>query len=86
MTSGALRPTCVKSRQTYGFRVALIAPDVAWTEWDFNMSEQAIRERCDSLDVLHPEDVAQALLCGFAQPANVLVEGLLVRPVRQVDP
>ena len=72
--------------RTYGFGVALIEPEVAWAEWGFNMPEQAMRERRDSLDALHPEDVAQALLYGFAQPANVLVEELLVCPVRQISP
>ncbi len=71
--------------RTYGFGVALIEPEVAWAEWGFNMPEQAMRERRDTLDALHPEDVPQALLYGFAQPANVLVEELLVCPcVRSV--
>ncbi len=64
---------------------ALIEPGAAW-KGGFNVSEQAMRERRESLDVLHPEDVAQVLLYGFAQRAHVLVEELLVRPVRQISP
>ena len=40
-----------------------------------------MRERRRSLDALHPEDVAQALVYSFAQPANVLAEEILVRPL-----
>jgi NADP-dependent 3-hydroxy acid dehydrogenase YdfG len=69
-----------------GIRVALIEPGAVWTEWGFNVPEDAMRERRQSLDALHPEDVAQALVYSFAQPPHVLVEEILVRPVKQIVP
>ncbi|MHB0888010.1 SDR family oxidoreductase [Acidithiobacillus sp.] len=69
-----------------GIRVALIEPGAVWTEWGHNVPAEVMRERRESLDALHPEDVAQALVYSFAQPANVLVEEILVRPVRQISP
>lgn len=69
-----------------GIRVALIEPGAVWTEWGFNVTEEAMRERRQSLDALHPEDVAQALVYSFAQPPHVLVEEILVRPVKQIVP
>jgi len=35
---------------------------------------------------LTSEDVAQALVYAFAQPSRVLVEEILIRPVKQVAP
>ncbi|WP_232522217.1 SDR family oxidoreductase [Sulfuriferula plumbiphila] len=69
-----------------GIRVALIEPGAVWTEWGHNVPAEVMHERRESLDALHPEDVAQALVYSFAQPANVLVEEILVRPVRQISP
>jgi NADP-dependent 3-hydroxy acid dehydrogenase YdfG len=69
-----------------GIRVSLIEPGAVWTEWGHNVPEQTMRERRQSLDALASEDVAQALIYAFAQPANVLVEEILVRPVKQVSP
>lgn len=69
-----------------GIRVALIEPGAVWTEWGFNVPEESMRERRQSLEALHPEDVAQALVYSFAQPAHVLVEEILVRPVKQIVP
>lgn len=73
-----------------GIRVSLIEPGAAWTEFGETgvTSEQisALNARRQSLDALHAEDVANALLYAFGQPANVLVEEILVRPVRQVVP
>jgi NADP-dependent 3-hydroxy acid dehydrogenase YdfG len=68
-----------------GIRVSVIEPGAVWTEFGENVSE-AIRERRESLDALHSVDVAQALVYAFAQPANVLVQEILVRPVLQVAP
>jgi NADP-dependent 3-hydroxy acid dehydrogenase YdfG len=68
-----------------GIRVSVIEPGAVWTEFGQNVSE-AMRERRESLDALTSEDVAQALVYAFAQPPRVLVEEILIRPVRQVAP
>ena len=57
-----------------------------WTEFGHNVPEQALRERRASLDALTADDVAQALVYAFAQHPRVLVEEILVRPVKQVAP
>ena len=69
-----------------GIRVGLIEPGAVWTEWGHNVTEEAMRERREKVDALHAEDVAQALVYAFAQPPRVLVEEILVRPVKQVAP
>ncbi len=69
-----------------GIRVGLIEPGAVWTEWGHNVPEAAMRERRETVDALHAEDVAQALVYAFAQPPRVLVEEILVRPVRQIAP
>jgi NADP-dependent 3-hydroxy acid dehydrogenase YdfG len=68
-----------------GIRVSVIEPGAVWTEFGQNVSG-AMRERRESLDALTSEDVAQALVYAFAQPPRVLVEEILIRPVRQVAP
>ena len=68
-----------------GIRVSVIEPGAVWTEFGENVSE-AMRERRESLDALTSKDVAQALVYAFAQPPRVLVEEILIRPVRQVAP
>lgn len=69
-----------------GIRVSVIEPGAVWTQWGHNVPAEVMHERRESLDALQPEDVAQALLYAFAQPPNVLVEEILVRPVRQISP
>lgn len=69
-----------------GIRVALIEPGSVWTEWGHNVPEDAMRERRESLDALTADDVAQALVYSFAQHPRVLVEEILIRPVKQVAP
>ena len=66
-------------------RVSVIEPGAVWTEFGQNVSE-ALNERRQQLEALTSEDVAQALVYAFAQPANVLVEEILLRPVLQVAP
>ena len=66
-------------------RVSVIEPGAVWTEFGQNVSE-ALETRRKQLDALRSEDVAQALVYAFAQPANVLVEEILLRPVLQVAP
>lgn len=69
-----------------GIRVALIEPGAVWTEWGHNVPEDAMRQRRESLDALTADDVAQALVYSFAQHPRVLVEEILIRPVKQVSP
>lgn len=69
-----------------GIRVSVIEPGAVWTEFGHNVSEQALLERRQTLDALQPEDVAQALVYAFAQHPRVLVQEILVRPVKQTSP
>jgi NADP-dependent 3-hydroxy acid dehydrogenase YdfG len=66
-------------------RVSVIEPGAVWTEFGQNVSE-AIKERREQLDALTSENIAQAMIYAFAQPANVQVEEILLRPVLQVAP
>ncbi len=66
-------------------RVSVIEPGAVWTEFGENVSE-AIQTRREDLDALTSNDVAQALVYAFAQPGNVLVQEILMRPVLQVAP
>jgi NADP-dependent 3-hydroxy acid dehydrogenase YdfG len=68
-----------------GIRVSVIEPGAVWTEFGANVAE-AMVERRTALDALTSEDVAQALVYAFAQPPRVLVEEILMRPVKQVAP
>jgi NADP-dependent 3-hydroxy acid dehydrogenase YdfG len=69
-----------------GIRVSLIEPGAVWTEWGHNVTEDTMRERREKLDALQAVDIAQALVYSFAQPPRVLVEEILVRPVKQIAP
>lgn len=66
-------------------RVSLIEPGSVWSEFGHNVGP-AMQERREALEALKSEDIAQALVYAFAQPANVLVEEILLRPVLQVAP
>jgi NADP-dependent 3-hydroxy acid dehydrogenase YdfG len=66
-------------------RVSVIEPGAVWTEFGQNVSE-AMKTRRAQLNALTSVDIAQALVYAFAQPANVLVEEILLRPVLQVAP
>lgn len=66
-----------------GIHVSVIEPRAVWTELGHNIDQQARRRE---LDALMPEDVGQALVYAFAQPARVLVEEILVRPGKQIVP
>lgn len=69
-----------------GIRVSVIEPGAVWTEWGDNVPEEVMRERRQSLEALTAEDVAQALVYSFAQHPRVLVEEILIRPVKQLEP
>lgn len=68
-----------------GVRVCVLEPGAVRTEFGANVRE-AMDERWDSLDAMGPQDVAQALVYAFAQPPNVLVQEIQLRPVLQVAP
>lgn len=51
-----------------------------------SVPEEAMRERRASVDALTAEDVAPALVYPFAQHPRVLVEEILIGPVKQVAP
>lgn len=68
-----------------GIRVSVLEPGAVWTEFGENVSE-ALLTRCTELEAMKSEDVAQALVFAFAQPANVLIQEILMRPVKQIAP
>jgi NADP-dependent 3-hydroxy acid dehydrogenase YdfG len=68
-----------------GIRVSVIEPGAVRTEFGTNVAD-AMAERWAQLDAMAGEDVAQALVYAFAQPPRVLVEEILLRPVKQVAP
>lgn len=69
-----------------GIRVTVIEPGAVWTEFGHNVPSEALRERRATLDALTPDDVAQSLVYAFAQHPRVLVQEILVRPVKQTAP
>ncbi|GAA4668268.1 SDR family oxidoreductase [Frondihabitans cladoniiphilus] len=68
-----------------GIRVSVLEPGATWSEFGENVSD-AIHQRRIQLDALQSADVAQALVFAFAQPANVLIQEILMRPVKQIVP
>jgi NADP-dependent 3-hydroxy acid dehydrogenase YdfG len=69
-----------------GIRLSVLEPGAVWTEFGDNVPREALQERREILDALTAKDVAQALVYAFAQHPRVLVEEILVRPVKQVAP
>lgn len=69
-----------------GIRVSLIEPGAVYTDWGYNVPAEQMKARRDSIEALHAEDIAQALLYAFAQPAHVNAQELLILPTRQVSP
>jgi NADP-dependent 3-hydroxy acid dehydrogenase YdfG len=69
-----------------GIRVSLIEPGAVHTQWGFNVPADKMKERRDSIDALHAEDIANALVFAFAQPAHVNVQESLIMPTRQISP
>lgn len=68
-----------------GISVSVIDPGAVRSESGANVAD-AMAERSAQLNAMAGEDVAQALVYAFAQPARVLVEEILIRLVKQVAP
>jgi len=68
-----------------GIRVSVLEPGAVWTEFGENVSDALLTRRTE-LEAMRSEDVAQALVFAFAQPANVLIQEILMRPVKQIAP
>lgn len=69
-----------------GVRFLVIEPGSVWTEWGDNTPDGMLEKRRESLDALTAGDIAAALVYAFGQPPRVLVEEMLIRPVRQLVP
>jgi len=69
-----------------GIRVSLIEPGAVYTRWGYNVPEDKMKERRDSIEALTSEDIARALVYAFAQPANMNVQEMLLMPTRQTAP
>lgn len=69
-----------------GIRVSLIEPGAVYTNWGFNVTEQAMKERRDKVEALTSEDIANSLVYAFAQPGHVNAQEILVMPTKQVSP
>jgi len=69
-----------------GIRFTVIEPGSVWTEWGHKTPDGMMEKRRTALDALTAQDIANALAFAFAQPPRVLVQEMLVRPVRQIVP
>ncbi|KEZ77142.1 SDR family oxidoreductase [Salinisphaera hydrothermalis] len=69
-----------------GIRVSLIEPGAVYTNWGFNVTEDAMKERRDKVEALTAEDIANSLVYAFAQPGHVNAQEILVMPTKQVSP
>lgn len=69
-----------------GIRVSVIEPGAVYTNWGYNVSEEAMKESRDSVEALRPEDIAKALVYSFAQPGNVNLQEILVMPTKETSP
>jgi NADP-dependent 3-hydroxy acid dehydrogenase YdfG len=47
---------------------------------------EAAKENRDKIEALQADDVAKALVCSFAQPANVDVQEASMMPAKQAAP
>lgn len=75
-----------KELGTEGIRVSLIEPGAVYTHWGYNVPDDKMKERRDSLEALEAEDIGRALVYAFAQPRNVNVQEMLVMPTKQTAP
>jgi NADP-dependent 3-hydroxy acid dehydrogenase YdfG len=69
-----------------GIRVSLLEPGAVHTNWGHNIPKEEMKARRNRLEALKPEDIANALIYAFAQPANVNAQELLIMPTLQTYP
>lgn len=69
-----------------GIRVSLLEPGAVYTDWGRGYPEGHLQQRRESLQAMRPDEIANALLFAFAQPANVNLQEMLVMPTLQVAP
>jgi NADP-dependent 3-hydroxy acid dehydrogenase YdfG len=69
-----------------GIRVSLIEPGLVYTNFGYNIPKGEMQTRRDQVEALKPEDIANALIYAFAQPANVNPQEILIMPTRETYP
>lgn len=69
-----------------GIRVSLLEPGAVYTQWGYNVPPEQMQARRESLEALHADDIARALVFAFAQPANVNLQEAWIMPTRQTRP
>jgi NADP-dependent 3-hydroxy acid dehydrogenase YdfG len=67
-----------------GVRGTLVEPGIVDTP--LTRDNPAVRPLLEAVDPLSPEDVAEAIMYAFRQPAHVVVSELTLRPLRQGTP
>ena len=70
-------------------RVGLVEPGAVATELASHNTDPEVlarmRERFGSIEVMHPEDIADIIAFTVTRPRRVAVNELLVRPTEQAD-
>jgi NADP-dependent 3-hydroxy acid dehydrogenase YdfG len=69
-----------------GLRFSVIEPGAVWAECGHNTLEGVMEERGKSVDTLRPEECRFRPRLRLLQPLRVLIEEILVRPVKQIAP
>lgn len=69
-----------------GIRVSLLEPGAVYTQWGYNVAPAQMQDRRDTLQALHADDIARALVFAFAQPENVNIQEAWIMPTRQTHP
>jgi NADP-dependent 3-hydroxy acid dehydrogenase YdfG len=69
-----------------GIRVTIVEPGAVATELTDHITDEDAREAVSSLhelDILHSEDIAEAIVYAVTQPDRVSVNEILIRPTQQ---
>jgi NADP-dependent 3-hydroxy acid dehydrogenase YdfG len=69
-----------------GIRVTIVEPGAVATELTDHITDEDAREAVSSLhqlDILHAEDIANAIVYAVTQPERVSVNEILIRPTQQ---
>jgi NADP-dependent 3-hydroxy acid dehydrogenase YdfG len=67
----------------YGIRVTLIEPGAVDTPLTRNAPK--VRPLIEAIDPLRPEDIAEAIVYAYRQPARVQINEIALRPLNQPD-